>query len=65
MPGRSRSKNGVAALAYVPGIHERHGRAIVDGRDEPDHDELEHEAAQAPVAARVKTVLPLARRVLP
>jgi hypothetical protein len=21
MPGRSRSKNGVASLAYVPGIH--------------------------------------------
>jgi len=23
----------------VPGIHERHGRAIVDGRDKPGHDE--------------------------
>jgi hypothetical protein len=40
MPGHSRSKNGVASLAYVPGIH-----ALlccetkdVDGRDEPGHD---------------------------
>jgi hypothetical protein len=40
MPGHSRSKNGVASLAYVPGIH-----ALlvcetkdVDGLDKPGHD---------------------------
>jgi hypothetical protein len=44
MPGHSRSKNGVASLAYVPGIH-----ALlccetkdVDGRDKPGHDGDEH-----------------------
>jgi hypothetical protein len=31
MAGHSRSKNGVASLAYVPAIH-------VDARDEPGHD---------------------------
>jgi hypothetical protein len=41
MPGHSRSKNGVASLAYVPGIHallfcETKG---VDGRNKPGHDE--------------------------
>jgi hypothetical protein len=40
MPGHSRSKNGVASLAYVPGIH---GFEIedVDGRDKPGHDGAE------------------------
>jgi len=41
MPGLSRSKNGVASLAYVPGIHvfECLGKQDVDGRDKPGHDE--------------------------
>jgi hypothetical protein len=40
MPGHSRSKNGVASLAYVPGIHAFNSvRAQdVDGRDKPGHD---------------------------
>jgi|GEM_PF-3386139 hypothetical protein len=39
MPGHSRSKNGVASLAYVPGIH-AFVRATkdVDGRVKPGHD---------------------------
>jgi hypothetical protein len=41
MAGHSRSKNGVASLAYVPAIHaflpER--REDVDARDERGHDE--------------------------
>jgi hypothetical protein len=40
MPGHSRSKNGVASLAFVPGIHafgaEKEG---VDGRDKTGHDD--------------------------
>ena len=41
MPGHSRSKNGVASLAYVPGIHVLLGCETkdVDGRDKPGHDE--------------------------
>jgi len=37
----SRSKNGVASLAYVPG-RPRLDRSMkdVDGRDKPGHDEL-------------------------
>jgi hypothetical protein len=41
MPGHSRPKDGVASLAYVPGIHaflvciRKQG---VDGRDKPGHD---------------------------
>jgi hypothetical protein len=38
MPGHSRSKNGVASLAYVPGIHVLLLFCCVkdvDGRDEP------------------------------
>ena len=40
MPGRSRSKNGVASLAYVPGIHvfDTAPNQDVDGRDKPGHD---------------------------
>jgi hypothetical protein len=40
MPGHSRSKNGVASLAYVPGIHVLTvvGLKVVDGRDKPGHD---------------------------
>jgi 5-methyltetrahydropteroyltriglutamate--homocysteine methyltransferase len=38
MPGHSRSKNGVASLAYVPGVHAlRHRSKDVDGRVEPGH----------------------------
>ena len=42
MPGHSRSKNGVASLAFVPGIHVLNSRKDknVDGRDKPGHDEL-------------------------
>jgi 5-methyltetrahydropteroyltriglutamate--homocysteine methyltransferase len=39
MPGHSRSKNGVAWLAYVPGIHALGNRSKdVDGRVKPGHD---------------------------
>jgi hypothetical protein len=40
MPGHSRSKNGVASLAYVPGIHVlmHQSNKDVDGRDKPGHD---------------------------
>jgi hypothetical protein len=41
MPGHSRLKNGVASLAYVPGIHVFLSSARaqdVDGRDKPGHD---------------------------
>ncbi len=41
MPGHSRSKNGVASLAYVPGIHvfftPRH--KDMDGRNKSGHDD--------------------------
>jgi hypothetical protein len=42
MPAHSRSKNGVASLAYVAGIHVlmRQQKKGVDGRDEPGHDEI-------------------------
>ena len=40
MPGHSRSKNGVASLAYVPGIHVlAAAKKDVDGRVKPGHDE--------------------------
>ena len=40
MPGHSRPKDGVASLAYVPGIHVfgRRGKISVDGRHEAGHD---------------------------
>jgi hypothetical protein len=38
MPGHRRSKNGVASLAYVPGIHVLLRGKDVDGRDKPGHD---------------------------
>jgi hypothetical protein len=38
MPGHRRSKNGVASLAYVPGIHVLRAEDV-DGRDKPGHDE--------------------------
>jgi len=42
MPGHSRSKNGVASLAYCAGHPRLSGWTAckdVDGRDEPGHDE--------------------------
>jgi len=41
MPGHSRPKDGVASLAYVPGIHVLAALKDVDGRDEPGHDGVE------------------------
>jgi hypothetical protein len=38
MPGHGRPKDGVASLAYVPGIHALLGCQGVDGRDKPGHD---------------------------
>jgi len=39
MPGHSRLKDGVASLAYDPGIHVfLHKLPHVDGRDKPGHD---------------------------
>jgi len=41
-PGHSRSKNGFASLAYVPGIHvfvSGNRKAVVDGRNKSGHDE--------------------------
>jgi len=41
MPAHSRSKNGVASLAYVAGIHVCKPRSKdVDGRNKSGHDEL-------------------------
>ena len=40
MPGHSRPKDGVASLAYVPGIHALAITKGVDGRDEPGHDRV-------------------------
>jgi hypothetical protein len=50
--GHSRSKNGVASLAYVPGIHvfRASARKDVDGRGKPGHDE----ALKLPVAFLVR-----------
>jgi hypothetical protein len=42
MPGHSRPKDGVASLAFAPGMHVLSAEDIkvVDGRDEPGHDEM-------------------------
>ncbi len=41
MRGHSRSKNGVASLAYDPRIHVLlAAKKDVDGRDKPGHDEV-------------------------
>jgi hypothetical protein len=42
MPAHSRSKNGVASLAYVAGIHVLNAapNKDVDGRNKSGHDEL-------------------------
>jgi hypothetical protein len=45
MPGHGRSKNGVASLAYVPGIHDCSGKDV-DGRNKSGHDETKKEAEQ-------------------
>jgi len=41
MAGHSRSKNGVASLAYVPAIHVflHHQHQDVDGRNKSGHDD--------------------------
>ena len=45
MPGQSRSKNGVASLAYRAGIHAvMSAPRRVDGRDKPGHDEVSIQA---------------------
>jgi hypothetical protein len=45
MAGHSRSKNGVASLAYVPAIHDFLSRCEdVDARDKPGHDGLRYDA---------------------
>src|SRR5580700_2094266 len=47
MAGHSRSKNGVASLAYVPAIHVfAAGKKDVDARDKPGHDAGSIAAAQ-------------------
>jgi hypothetical protein len=38
MAGHSRSKNGVATLAYVPAIHARSSVSFVDARLKAGHD---------------------------
>lgn len=38
MPGHSRPKDGVALLAYLPGIHVLSGKDV-DARNESGHDE--------------------------
>jgi hypothetical protein len=40
MAGHSRSKNGVASLAYVPAIHALPDGQDVDARHKAGHDEL-------------------------
>jgi hypothetical protein len=45
MPGRSRSKNGVASLAKVPGIPIEVAPLRIanrDGRDKPGHGDTDH-----------------------
>jgi len=37
MPDHGGSKNGVASLAFVPGIHVLRAKGV-DGRDKPGHD---------------------------
>jgi hypothetical protein len=37
-PGHSRSKNGVASLAYEPGGHLFYEETKMDGRVKPGHD---------------------------
>jgi hypothetical protein len=50
MAGHSRSKNGVASLAYVPAIHVflRCRKEDVDARNKCGHDELERFKTAAP-----------------
>ncbi len=56
MPAHSRSKNGVASLAYVAGIPLSRARCICyrDGRDKPGHDAL-NSAAMTKVKKRWPT----------
>jgi hypothetical protein len=58
MAGRSRSKNGVAALAYVPAIHAFHSaRRDVDARDKRGHDGtlVQRGVASPPSTTKVST----------
>jgi hypothetical protein len=51
MPAHSRSKNGVASLAYVAGIRVFFlaiGKQVVDGRNKSGHDEVLMRAACSP-----------------
>src|SRR5438046_6462077 len=64
MPGHSRPKDGVATLAYVPGIHAflfslKQG---VDGRDKPGHDERKtedkhHDPSSSPNSSQCHTAV--------
>jgi hypothetical protein len=67
MAGHSRSKNGVASLAYVPAIHAFSCGQDVDARHEAGHDELSMTARQQKVArapsCRRETVANEAHRV--
>jgi hypothetical protein len=53
MPAHSRSKNGVASLAYVAGIHVfgTARKQDVDGRDKPGHDGCEWARGPYPALA--------------
>jgi hypothetical protein len=46
MAGHSRSKNGVASLAYVPAIHVLLNRQDVDARHKAGHDDRESGAVR-------------------
>jgi hypothetical protein len=46
MLGHSRLKDGVASLAYVPGIHALLSCQDVDGRDKPGHDSFADTSAR-------------------
>jgi hypothetical protein len=45
MAGHSRSKNGVASLAYVPAIHDLAAKKDVDARHKAGHDEIDNHTA--------------------
>jgi hypothetical protein len=58
MAGHSRSKNGVASLAYVPAIHVFLQRPNnVDARDKPGHDDVERTVASNSYGISYTTIL--------
>jgi len=69
MAGLGRPKDGVASLAYVPGIHVLAAQKGVDGRDKPGHDvdgilaqqRSGHDVARACRVARRMEITPAAR----